>query len=87
MSPKKITAILIAIFFVFLSGVYSESGKKLFADLVIKNAKIVTIDKDNPRAQAVAIKGEFIIAVASNSKIKKYIKNRETQVRILEREH
>jgi predicted amidohydrolase YtcJ len=44
------------------------------ADLVIINAKVVTIDKDNPRAQAVAFKGETIIAVTSNERIEKYIK-------------
>ena len=80
MSLKKITAILTVILFVSLSGAYSKYGEKLFADLVIKNAKIVTIDKDNPRAQAVAVKGEFIIAVASNRKINKYIQKGKTQV-------
>jgi predicted amidohydrolase YtcJ len=50
------------------------------ADLVIKNAKVVTIDKDNPRAQAVAFKGQTIIAVASNKAIEKYIKEGVTQV-------
>jgi len=44
------------------------------ADLVITNAKIVTIDKDNPRAEAVAFKDELIIAVGSNEAVEKYIK-------------
>jgi predicted amidohydrolase YtcJ len=44
------------------------------ADLVIKNAKVVTIDKDNPRAQAIAFKGETIIAVTSNEHIMEYVK-------------
>ena len=44
------------------------------ADLVIRNAKVITIDKDNPRAQAVAFKGETIIAVTSNKAIEKYIR-------------
>ncbi len=50
------------------------------ADLVIKNAKVVTIDKDNPRAQAVAFRGQKIIAVASNRSIGKYIKEGVTEV-------
>jgi predicted amidohydrolase YtcJ len=50
------------------------------ADLVIKNAKVVTIDKDNPRAQAVAFKGQTIIAVTSNKSIEKYIKEGVTEV-------
>ena len=44
------------------------------ADLVIKNAKVVTIDKENPHAGAIAFKGESIIAVTSNEGIEKYIK-------------
>ena len=44
------------------------------ADLVITNAKIVTIDKDNRRAEAVAFKDELIIAVGSNEAVEKYIK-------------
>ena len=44
------------------------------ADLVIKNAKVVTIDKNNPRAQAIAFKGEIIVAVTSNERIEEYIK-------------
>ena len=50
------------------------------ADLVIKNAKVVTIDKDNPRARAMAFKGERIIAVTSNKAIKKYIKEGLTEI-------
>lgn len=50
------------------------------ADLVVKNAKIITIDKDNPRAEAVAVKGEFIIAVTSNKDINKYIEEETTKV-------
>ncbi|MFC1564943.1 amidohydrolase [candidate division KSB1 bacterium] len=50
------------------------------ADLVIKNAKIVTIDKDNPRSQAVAIKGEWIIAVGTDSDMDKYVDVGRTEV-------
>ncbi len=50
------------------------------ADLVIKNAKIVTIDKDNPRGEAIAVKGEVILAVTSNAKIEQYIEEGTTEV-------
>ena len=43
------------------------------ADFVVMNANVVTIDKDNPRAEAIAIIGEEIIAVTSNSAIQDYI--------------
>ena len=50
------------------------------ADLVIRNAKVVTIDSDNRRAQAVAVRGEEIIAVTSNRAIDQYIEQGTTTV-------
>jgi len=50
------------------------------ANLVIKNAKIVTIDAENPTAEAVAVIGEEIIAVTSNAEIDQYIEEGSTQV-------
>lgn len=50
------------------------------ADIVIKNGKVVTIDKDNPRAEAIAIAGDRIIAVGSDSKIEKYIEEGKTKI-------
>jgi predicted amidohydrolase YtcJ len=50
------------------------------ADLVIRNAKVVTIDKDNPRAQAIAFKGQTIIAVTSNEDIEKYIREGRSKI-------
>jgi predicted amidohydrolase YtcJ len=57
-----------------------RTGKVQLADLVIENAKVVTIDKDNPRAEAIAFKGEKILAVATNKKIKAYIEEGTTTV-------
>ena len=39
------------------------------ADLIITNAKVWTVDKSNPTAQAVATLGDRIVAVASNSDV------------------
>lgn len=50
------------------------------ADLVITNAKILTIDKDNPTAEALAVRGDKIIAVGSGKEIKKYIDKSSTSV-------
>ena len=50
------------------------------ADLVIRNAKIVTVDKENPEAEAVAFIGEFIVDVTSNRKIEKYVQEGKTKV-------
>ena len=43
------------------------------ADLVIINANILTIDKDQPKADAIAIKGEWILKLGTNKQIDKYI--------------
>jgi predicted amidohydrolase YtcJ len=54
--------------------------KPVPADLVIKNAKVVTIDKTNPRAEAIAFKGEYIIAVTTTKNIERFIDENFTQV-------
>jgi len=43
------------------------------ADLIIINGKVLTISKDNPAAEAVAIRGETIVAVGSTREIEKMI--------------
>ena len=35
------------------------------ADLVLINGNIVTVDKNNPRAEALAVKGDTIVAIGS----------------------
>jgi predicted amidohydrolase YtcJ len=39
------------------------------ADLIIRNAKVWTVDKNHPSAQAVAVLGDRIVAVGSNSDV------------------
>lgn len=77
---KKLLVILTSVYLLFIIIGCTKAYKGESADLVIKNAEIVTIDKDNPRAEAVAIKGEFIIAVTSNKKINQYIGEGITKV-------
>jgi hypothetical protein len=50
------------------------------ADVVIINGKVLTIDKDNPTAEAIAIKGERIIAVGTTAKISGMIEKGATTV-------
>jgi len=50
------------------------------ADLVIRNAKALTMDKDHPRAQAIAFQGETILAVTTDETIAKYVREGRTQV-------
>ncbi|UCC40209.1 MAG: amidohydrolase [Candidatus Aminicenantes bacterium] len=49
-------------------------GKKVEpADLVLKNGKIVTVNDEKPEAQALAVRGDTIVAVGSNEEIEAYI--------------
>jgi predicted amidohydrolase YtcJ len=43
------------------------------ADLVLRNGRIVTVDSALPQAEAVAIRGDRILAVGSNDEISKYV--------------
>ena len=54
--------------------------KKEVADLVILNGKVLTINKENPSAEAIAMKGELIIAVGSTEEISGYITEGTTKV-------
>jgi predicted amidohydrolase YtcJ len=52
---------------------FSCAQKKEPADLVLMNGKLVTVDKAKPEAEAIAIRGDTIVAVGSNKDIKPYI--------------
>src|SRR5664279_2536024 len=73
---KKII-ISLSVFIMSTTGSFAQMEK---ADLVIINGKILTIDKNNPIAQAVAIKGEKIIAVGSTAEISLLIEKCCTKV-------
>lgn len=80
---KELLAIITAVYLLLIIGAGKTSSMESpvpYADLVIKNAKIITIDEKNPRAEAIAVKGEFIIAVTSNKNIDQYIKEGTTKV-------
>jgi len=55
-------------------------SKKEKADLVIINGKVLTIDQENPSAEAIAVRGENIIAVGTTRKIERFLENGKTEV-------
>ncbi len=57
----------------------SCSGKER-ADLVIINGKVFTNNPDNPLVQAIAVKGEFIIAAGSTETISAMIDKDHTKI-------
>jgi predicted amidohydrolase YtcJ len=54
--------------FVF-SGLLAQAQSKPAADLIITNAKIWTVDKTRPRAEALAVLGDRIVAVGSAGEV------------------
>lgn len=49
------------------------TGDNVYADLVMLNGKIVTIDEANPRVDAIAVKGDTILALGTVEEIKTLI--------------
>ncbi len=73
----KSLIISLSIVIMILSGSRTNQEK---ADLVIINGKVFTIDKEYPSADAIAIKGEYIIAVGSTARISEIIQKGSTKV-------
>jgi predicted amidohydrolase YtcJ len=73
---KKLIISLSTIVMIITSS-FAQKGK---ADLVIINGKVFTIDENKPFANAVAIKGENIIAVGTTKEISGYINKGTTKV-------
>ncbi len=49
------------------------SSPEIEADLVLRGGKVVTVDEDVAEGQAIAVKGDTILAVGSNRQIRAYI--------------
>jgi len=77
---KKLPAIFICSFLILFCLGCGNVYEGPPADLVIKNGKIITIDSDNPRAEALAVKDEFIMAVTTNGNVDQYIEEGTTTV-------
>jgi hypothetical protein len=48
---------------------FGQAQRQPSADLIITNAKVWTVDKAVPTAQAVAVLGDRIVAVGSNADV------------------
>ena len=59
--------VIVLLSFVFAINLRAQS--KPAADLIITNAKVWTVDKAHPTAQAVAVIGDRIMAVGSNAEV------------------
>jgi len=71
--------IIFSISIIIMAAISSCSPKEK-ADLVIINGKIFTVDEAKPVVQAIAIKGENIIAVGTTSEISALIEKNSTKI-------
>ncbi|MFQ5606095.1 MAG: amidohydrolase [bacterium] len=67
---------IISLIVIILSSMSCTQQK---ADLVLKNGVIYTVDEQDPKAEAVAIAGDKILAVGTNAEIEKFVSS-STQV-------
>ena len=73
MRKRSILNFLPAILFLFLHCTSATKGVVDSAELVINNAKIYTVNKDQPEAEALAIKDGKIVFIGNNKDVKNYI--------------
>jgi predicted amidohydrolase YtcJ len=71
--------IIISLLSIIMINTGSVSPKDK-ADLVIINGKVLTMDKENPSAEAVAVRGERIIAAGTNDEVMRLIEKGSTTV-------
>jgi predicted amidohydrolase YtcJ len=69
----------ILLFAVFMTMTFSCKPKEK-ADLIIINGKVLTINNESPHAEAIAVKGEKIIAVGSTTSILGFVEKGKTKV-------
>jgi predicted amidohydrolase YtcJ len=62
-------ATLFVLFGLFTLPSFLRAQSQSAAELIIRNAKIWTVDKNHPTAQAVAVLGDRIVAVGSNDEV------------------
>ncbi len=68
---KKYLFVVLSILAFIIPG--CSNNKFQYADMVMINGTIITMDERLPNAEAIAVKGDTILDVGWNRKIKKYI--------------
>ena len=68
---KAFLSIPVALLLAFL--LIPQSPKVSSADLVLKNGNVYTVNDGQPKAEAIAVKGDRIVFVGSNRDVQKYV--------------
>lgn len=78
---RKMRVIFLLVIFFSSSEIHLCLGQPQVqvADLVLLNGKIITLEETMPEAQALAAKGDLIVAVGSNEQMKRFVSS-ETRV-------
>jgi hypothetical protein len=79
MTRKILYTAVIVGFLVTLLLFFGALERQDTATLVLRNGNIVTVDDRRPHAQAIAVRGDKILAVGTNAEMEKYV-GRTTQV-------
>src|ERR1700722_309582 len=69
MNPRNRTLWLLVLLSCLVLPEWNQAQSRPEADLIITNAKVWTVDKSLPMAQAVAVLGDRIVAVGSSTDI------------------
>jgi predicted amidohydrolase YtcJ len=65
----RLMGCLFSLVFALILVSHASATSKPEADLIVRNAKVWTVDKSQPTAQAVAVLGDRIVAVGSNAEV------------------
>src|SRR5689334_860143 len=63
-----------------MAAVYANAQPKPSATLILTNGDVYTVDKQHPRAEAIAVIGSRIVAVGSNAEIEPW---RSAQTKVI----
>src|ERR1700746_4239756 len=66
-------------FLIIMAAPYAHAQSKPSATLIVTNAAVYTVDKQQPKAEAVAVIGDRIVAVGSRADIDLW-RGRQTKV-------
>jgi predicted amidohydrolase YtcJ len=61
--------------FAFLCSIRTETraAENIFADVVIRNANVITVNSNQPSAEAIAVRADKILFVGKNRDVKKFV--------------
>lgn len=72
LAVRRAVATIFLFSFAHLPVLHAQSAKSQVADTILLHGKVYTVDAKHPWAEAVAIRGEKIIAVGSDAEIEKF---------------